>query len=108
MHVLPAIHRSLASGKDTAEQILKATQQCAANVRQYAPQGFNSQFVPKALAFFENEDWRNPGQFVNRWKPRVNGSQQTRGAIEAAAAALDRGAQVKRDAEDFFTGQPAT
>lgn len=55
------------------EDFRRAVNECMAYIRK-APGGASNQFVPKALTFFEQRQWRSPEAFAERWKPRTNGA----------------------------------
>ncbi len=56
--------------------MLQAVQHIARKINQ-APGGASNKFVPKALTFFTNRDWRSPESFDQRWasKVEINRSQ---------------------------------
>jgi len=63
--VLDLICQDLAAGQDP-ETMLQAVQRIAKTIHQ-APGGNSNKYVPKALNFFANRDWRSPESFDQRW-----------------------------------------
>ena len=54
------------------EDIRRGVNECMSHIRE-APGGSSNQWVPKALTFFQQRQWRSPEAFAERWKPRANG-----------------------------------
>jgi hypothetical protein len=73
--VLQLITNDLGAGQDPGA-MLQAVQHIARKINQ-APGGASNKFVPKALTFFTNRDWRSPESFDQRWasKVEINRSQ---------------------------------
>lgn len=55
------------------EDFRRAVNECMTHIRK-APGGASNQYVPKALTFFQQRQWRSPEAFAERWKPRANGA----------------------------------
>jgi len=73
LDVRACIADDLATGT-TYEDLRRAVNECMDHIRK-APGGAGNQYVPKALTFFQQRQWRSPEAFAERWKPRVNGSE---------------------------------
>jgi hypothetical protein len=56
------------------EDFRRAVNECMAHIRK-APGGASNQYVPKALTFFQQRQWRSPEAFAERWKARPNGHE---------------------------------
>jgi hypothetical protein len=68
--VLQLITDDLVAGQDPGA-MLQAVQRIAKTIHQ-APDGSSNKFVPKALNFFNNRDWRSPESFDQRWASKVD------------------------------------
>lgn len=68
--VLQLISDDLVAGQEPGA-MLQAVQRIAKTIHQ-APGGASNKFVPKALNFFTNRDWRSPESFDQRWANKVD------------------------------------
>lgn len=70
LDVLELISHDLDAGQDPTA-MLEVVQRIAKKIHQ-APGGASNKFVPKALSFFTNRDWRSPESFDQRWTSKVD------------------------------------
>lgn len=56
---------------DDYETIRRGVNACMEHIRA-APSGSANQYVPKALTFFRERQWRSPEAFAERWKPKTS------------------------------------
>ena len=66
LEVREAIAQDLDAGT-SYEDFRRAVNLCMEHIRA-APGGASNQYVPKALTFFQQRQWRSPEAFAERWK----------------------------------------
>lgn len=57
----------------TVTELREGVLRCMTHIRN-APGGSANQYVPRALSFFTDRQWRSPEAFQERWKPKTNGA----------------------------------
>jgi hypothetical protein len=73
LDVLTFVTQDLAAGQD-GDQMLHAVERIAAKI-QAAPSGSANRFVPSALSFFRERQWRSPEAFDHRWSKSPKGTK---------------------------------
>lgn len=87
MDCLQFVASMLRRGTDKPAEVLLAVKKCSAIILAKAPQGFSTQFVPRAKPFFEEEQWRSPEAFEQRWQTKASArSTGPRQAYDIGAA----------------------
>lgn len=66
LEVRDAIAAALDAGT-SYEDLRRGVNACMEHIRR-APGGAGNQYVPKALTFFQQQQWRSPEAFAERWK----------------------------------------